>query len=96
LNDPKLKTIYGHKKIFKNKSGDIHVGINAPKDFEIANIEDVKSALKNRGGKKIFRCNVCNDLIIAFVPLEICPTCLQKDAYVEINENEIKNLLEIK
>ena len=95
LDDPKLKTIYGHKKVFKNATGEIHVGMKAPKEFVECKIEDVKNALENLKGKKLWRCNVCNDLAISTKPLEVCPTCFQADAYVEINEKEFRGLLQI-
>jgi len=87
--------VFANKKIFKNASGDIHVGNNSPDNFTEATIEDVKKALKNLNGKKLWRCHVCNDLSIISVPPKICPTCFQEEAYVEINEKEFRNFLEI-
>ena len=40
--------------------------------------------LDNLGDKKLWRCNVCNDLQISLNPLQECPTCFTKNAYVEI------------
>lgn len=87
--------VFANKKLFINKSGDIHVGIGSPEGFSECNIADVKKILKNLGDKKLWRCHVCNDLSISKIPLELCPTCFQKDAYVEINENEFRGLLKI-
>lgn len=86
--------VFSEKLIFKNK-GEIHVGRNAPTGFLPATIQDVKETLKNLNGKKIFRCYVCNDLSISSIPPKTCPTCFQKDAYIEINEKELRVLLEI-
>ena len=88
--------VFGNKKIFKNLAGDMHIGNNAPEGFSETIIEDVSSRLNNLEGRKIWRCHVCNDIRIANEPLQTCPTCLQQDAYVEINMQEIKSLLEIK
>ena len=88
--------VFAQKKIFKNKNQDIHIGINMPEGFSEANILDVIELLENLKGKRLWRCFVCNDVHIAKEPLEICSTCLQKYAYVEINKKELKNLLEIK
>jgi ferredoxin-thioredoxin reductase catalytic subunit len=38
--------------------------------------------------KKHFRCFVCNDIHYGFKPPEICPTCMAKNAYVEISSEE--------
>jgi len=38
--------------------------------------------------KKLWRCNVCNDIHYGFAGPKICPTCQVKDAYVEIEANE--------
>lgn len=38
--------------------------------------------------KKYWRCFVCNDIHFGVKPPEICPTCLQKNAYVEISSAE--------
>ena len=38
--------------------------------------------------KKFWRCNVCNDIHYGVNPPETCPTCFQKDAYVEIEKTE--------
>lgn len=86
--------IFGNKKIFK-KNEEVHIGLNAPEGFSEAILEDVKKVLSSLENKKIWRCNVCNDLHIGLEPPKICPTCMQEDVYVQINEKEIKNLLEI-
>jgi ferredoxin-thioredoxin reductase catalytic chain len=38
--------------------------------------------------KKFWRCFVCNDIHYGVKPPEICPTCMAKDAYVEISSEE--------
>jgi ferredoxin-thioredoxin reductase catalytic chain len=38
--------------------------------------------------KKYWRCFVCNDIHYGAKPPEICPTCLVKNAYVEISSKE--------
>ena len=86
---------FADKKIFKNKSGDIHVGGNSPEDFSEATLEDIKKVLVALKGKKLWRCTVCNDLCITIQPPKICPTCFQEEVYVEINEKEFKNFLEL-
>lgn len=83
------------KKIFKNNQGDIHFGINAPLGFQEGKKEDIVEALEKIGDKKMWRCNVCNDLQISTEPLVECPTCFAKNAYVEINLSEFKKLIEI-
>ncbi len=40
--------------------------------------------------KKYWRCFVCNDVHYGVKPPEICPTCLAKNAYVEISSEEAK------
>ena len=77
------------KKIFKNNGGEIHVGNNSPEGFFEASIEEVKTALADLGNKKLWRCNVCNDLSIAEEPLKTCTIFFQDDAYVEINKDFI-------
>jgi ferredoxin-thioredoxin reductase catalytic subunit len=44
--------------------------------------------------KRFWRCNVCNDIHHGIAGPETCPTCMQKNAYCEIDEKEINNLLE--
>ena len=38
--------------------------------------------------KKFYRCFICNDIHFGLKPPEICPTCLAKNAYVEITSDE--------
>jgi len=45
--------------------------------------------------KKIWRCTVCNDIHIGAFPPSDCPTCHVKDAYVEIDEKELKEILKL-
>jgi len=40
--------------------------------------------------KKFFRCFVCNDIHFGARGPEVCPTCGQKNAYVEIDPEEAK------
>ena len=84
------------KTIFKDKNGNIHFGINAPSsDFEKAEKKDIETALFNLGNKKLWRCSVCNDLHIEEIPPKQCPTCYEINAYVEIELNEFRKLIEI-
>jgi rubrerythrin len=83
------------KNIFKDDSGNIHFGFNAPKGFQEGTREDAYKVLGNLGEKKLWRCNVCNDLQISIEPLRECPTCFVENAYVEIELDEFKKLLEI-
>lgn len=45
--------------------------------------------------KKFWRCNVCNDIHFGMAGPEICPTCGAKNAYVEIEKDEAKNVMEL-
>jgi len=45
--------------------------------------------------KKIWRCNICNDIHYGVAPPEICPTCHAKYAYVEIDKTEAKFVMEL-
>ena len=83
------------KKIFKDDLGNIHFGNAAPETFQEGEREDVAKALENLGPRKLWRCNVCNDLRIAEEPLETCPTCLTQNAYVQIDLKEFNQLIEI-
>lgn len=38
--------------------------------------------------KKYYRCHVCNDIHYGVNPPELCPTCFQKNAYIEITKKE--------
>jgi len=42
--------------------------------------------------KKFWRCFVCNDIHYGVRPPEICPTCLVKNAYVEISSTEARKI----
>ncbi len=42
--------------------------------------------------KKFWRCFVCNDIHYGMKPPEICPTCLVKNAYVEISSEEARKI----
>jgi ferredoxin-thioredoxin reductase catalytic subunit len=42
--------------------------------------------------KKFWRCFVCNDIHYGFKPPEVCPTCLVKNAYVEISSAEAQKI----
>jgi hypothetical protein len=87
--------MFQNKRIFK-KGEDIHIGNNAPEGFVEASIGEVEEVLKNLGKRKLWRCHVCNDLHIGISFPSPCPTCFVEDAYIEIEINEVKNLLEIK
>lgn len=42
--------------------------------------------------KRYWRCHVCNDIHYGIKPPEICPTCLFKNAYIEISSDEAKKI----
>ena len=83
------------KKIFKDNLGNIHFGNSAPEGFKEGQKEDMTEALKDLGERKLWRCNVCNDLRIAESPFETCPTCFTKNAYIRIDFKEFNQLIEI-
>jgi rubrerythrin len=83
------------KKIFKDALGNIHFGINAPAGYLEANREEIRMALDNLGERKLWRCNVCNDLRISAEPLLECPTCFALNAYIQIELKEFNQLIEI-
>ena len=82
------------KKLFQ-KTGDIHFGVNAPEGFEDAEISNVEKTLSDLGERKLWRCTVCNDIHIGKEFPHECPTCIQLDAYVEINKKELKEVIGI-
>lgn len=43
--------------------------------------------------KKYWRCFVCNDIHYGVKPPEICPTCMVKNAYVEISTEEALRIM---
>ena len=45
--------------------------------------------------KKFFRCNVCNDIHYGVAGPEICPTCMNKNVYVEIDKKEAAKVMGI-
>lgn len=83
------------KSIFKDNLGNIHFGLIAPAGFSIGINADVTKAIDNLADRKFWRCTVCNDLSINVTPPKECPTCHIVDAYIEIELNEFKNLMEI-
>lgn len=42
--------------------------------------------------KKFWRCFVCDDIHYGVKPPEICPTCMAKNAYVEISFEEAQKI----
>ena len=48
-----------------------------------------------RMDKKFWRCTVCNDIHFGVAGPEICPTCQQKNVYVESDIKEAKNVMQI-
>jgi len=46
--------------------------------------------------KKFWRCHVCNDIHYGEGFPEICPTCGQKNAYAETDENEAEFVMGLK
>ncbi len=83
------------KKIYKNKQNDFHFGINSPDGYEESTSQELNKYLETLNNKKLWRCIVCNDLQLGELPLDICPTCFVKDAYVEIDLQEFKKLISI-
>lgn len=45
--------------------------------------------------KKFFKCTICDDVHYGIAGPEICPTCSNKDVYVEVSEKEAKGLMGI-
>ena len=45
--------------------------------------------------KKYWRCHVCNDIHSGVKPPEICPTCLQTNAYVEVSTHEARDVMSV-
>jgi ferredoxin-thioredoxin reductase catalytic chain len=43
--------------------------------------------------KKYWRCFVCGDIHYGVKPPEVCPTCLVKNAYVEISSAEAERIM---
>lgn len=82
------------KRLFKRGKA-IHFGINAPEGFEEAEKSDVQDTLSDLGDMKLWRCTVCNDIHIGITFPHECPTCTNLDAYVEINEKELRIVLEL-
>ena len=42
--------------------------------------------------KKFWRCFICNDIHYGVKPPEICPTCMAKNAYMEITSEEAQKV----
>lgn len=81
------------KKFFKSDKGDVHFGVIRIEGFSSSNKDEAEELLKNLGNKKLWRCNVCNDLYIGEIPPKQCPTCMVIESYVEINEKEFKEMI---
>lgn len=45
--------------------------------------------------KRFWRCTVCNDVHYGEAGPAICPTCKQKNAYVEVTVSEAKKSLDL-
>ncbi len=43
--------------------------------------------------KKFWRCFICNDIHYGLKPPEICPTCLARNAYVEVSAREAGKIM---
>jgi len=43
--------------------------------------------------KTFFRCKICGDVHFGAAWPEICPTCKQKNAYLEIKKEDAKTLM---
>jgi hypothetical protein len=81
------------KTFFKNNNGEIHFGNLSSEGFVSCDRKEAEKALKNLGDKKLWRCNVCNDLHVGKIPPEVCPTCSVADAYIEINSKEFLEMI---
>ena len=81
------------KTVTSSKKGDIHFGANSLDGFGAIAIGSLQENLSNLKGRRLWRCNVCNDLHAGDAALKICPTCGTEDAYVEIDEKEFRNVL---
>ena len=81
------------RKLFKNAEGNIHFGINAPEGFAPCEKSDAENALKKLGKKKLWRCNVCNDLHLGNDFPDPCPTCFTANSYVEISKQEFVSVI---
>ena len=46
--------------------------------------------------KKFWRCTVCNDIHFGVAGPELCPTCQNKNVYVEVDKEEAVNLMGLK
>ena len=78
------------KRLYWNGSGDVHFGINAPEGFSPCEKADAKKSLAKPGKKKLWRCNVCNDMHLGTSFPDPCPTCLTEKSYVEIGIAEFR------
>lgn len=83
------------KSVYKDSQNNFHFGLKSPEGYMKSNLEELKKYLRNIEGKKLWRCNVCGDLQLGPIPIEICPTCSVKDAYVEIDLKEFNKLVSI-
>jgi len=45
--------------------------------------------------KKLWRCNVCNDIHYGLRGPVVCPTCAVENAYVEVDRKEAANLMDL-
>ena len=45
--------------------------------------------------KKFYRCMVCNDIHYGVNAPEVCPTCLNKNAYIEFSAEEAKMMMKL-
>ena len=43
--------------------------------------------------KKFWRCTVCNDIHYGVAGPEICPTCQNKNVYVEVEQAEAQKVM---
>ncbi|MFH1404317.1 MAG: rubredoxin-like domain-containing protein [Candidatus Altiarchaeota archaeon] len=46
-------------------------------------------------GKKFYRCHVCNDIHYGVRPPDVCPTCKAKNAFVEVDRDEARFVMEL-
>jgi hypothetical protein len=81
------------KKLFKDAKGNMHFGINAPDGFAPCEKADALKSLSKLGKRKLWRCNVCNDLHLNETFPDPCPTCMATRAYVEISRKEFETMI---
>ncbi len=83
------------KIVTSSEEGEVHFGVNSLKGFGSVADESIQEIFSDLKGRGLWRCSVCNDLHVGASPPKDCPTCNAIDAYVEIDEKEFRNVLEV-